>query len=216
MTWPERYVAADVIHDLAAHGFHDTNIRIDTEVGGITARIDTGTLWRWTYAEDARLPEESIPERIAEHFARAMPGGEQPEVVAWAHYRMHQRAAERFRVGRVLLAGDAAHVTNTTGAMGLNSGCLDTFVLSEALAAVIAGSAGEDALDRYADERRRVFLEHVSPVASELKRLAYYSTDPARLEEDLAGLRRVANDPDLRRERFLLLRGLATPSVVTS
>jgi 3-(3-hydroxy-phenyl)propionate hydroxylase/6-hydroxy-3-succinoylpyridine 3-monooxygenase len=216
MTWPERYVAANVDFDFAAHGHQDTNMLIDPQVGGIVARIDTGTLWRCTYAEDAQLPEATIPERMREHFARAMPGGEQPEVVAWAHYRMHQRAAERFRSGRVLLAGDAAHVTNTTGAMGLNSGCLDTFVLAEALAAVITGEAGEEVLDRYAELRRAAFLERVSPVASELKRLVYHSTDPARLEEDLAGLRAVAADPERRRERFLFLRGIATPSLVRS
>ena len=214
MTWPERYVAANVDYDFAALGYQDTNLVIDAEVGGIVARIDAEGLWRCTYSEDAALPEESVPERMREHFARAMPDGEQPEVTAWAHYRMHQRAADRFRVGRVLLAGDAAHVTNTTGAMGLNSGLLDAFVLVDALAAVIDGTCTDDVLDRYAEARRKVFLERVSPVASELKRMVYHSTDPVRLEEDLAGLRAVAADEARLRERFLFLASLATPPLV--
>jgi 3-(3-hydroxy-phenyl)propionate hydroxylase len=137
-----------------------------------------------------------------------------PEVVQWSPYRMHQRAAERMREGRVLLAGDAAHATNPTGGLGLTSGMLDTFVLYDALAAVIGGAVGDEVLDRYSEERLRVFTELASPQASEWKRLVFHSDDPERLESDLGMLRTVASDPDARREGFLGMQALKTPSLV--
>jgi 3-(3-hydroxy-phenyl)propionate hydroxylase/6-hydroxy-3-succinoylpyridine 3-monooxygenase len=118
------------------------------------------------------------------------------------------------RDGRVLLAGDAAHATNPTGGLGLTSGMLDTFVLYDALAAVIGGDADDAILDRYSEDRLRIFTEIASPQASEWKRLVFHSHDPERLEGDLGMLRHVEGDPDARREGFLSMRGLVTPSLV--
>jgi 3-(3-hydroxy-phenyl)propionate hydroxylase/6-hydroxy-3-succinoylpyridine 3-monooxygenase len=115
---------------------------------------------------------------------------------------MHQRAADHFRVGRVLLAGDAAHVTNPTGGLGLTSGLFDAFALYEALAAVVLDGAEEAVLDAWAEERRRLFLELASPAASELKRLIFSEADPERRREDLEAIRRWTSDRDLLRERL--------------
>nr|HBK45049.1 2-polyprenyl-6-methoxyphenol hydroxylase [Xanthomonadaceae bacterium] len=76
--------------------------------------------------------------------------------VAWASdYRMSARLAERYRVDRVFLAGDAAHVHPPTGGQGLNTGVQDAYNLGWKLAAVLKG-AREDLLDSYESERRPV------------------------------------------------------------
>jgi 3-(3-hydroxy-phenyl)propionate hydroxylase len=215
MTWPERFVATNVRYDFGALGYGPGNFLIDPEHGAVIARIDDAGLWRCTYCEDLSLPEETIPERMPAYFRTILPpGADMPEVVQWSPYRMHQRAAERMREGRVLLAGDAAHATNPTGGLGLTSGMLDTFVLYDALAAVIGGAVGDEVLDRYSEERLRVFTELASPQASEWKRLVFHSDDPERLESDLGMLRTVASDPDSRREGFLGMQALKTPSLV--
>ena len=216
MTWPERFVATNIRYDFEAHGFAKTNLMIDPEYGAVVAKIDDTELWRVTYAEDLHLPVESVPDRMGAYFDTVLPGPKEFELVHHSPYRMHQRAAETFRAGRVLLAGDAAHATNPTGGLGLTSGLLDAEVLHPALTAVVRGEASEDVLDRYADERRKVFLEVASPQASELKRLVYHSTDPERLEADLAGLRTVAADAELRRSSQLALLKLRTPQLVPS
>jgi 2-polyprenyl-6-methoxyphenol hydroxylase-like FAD-dependent oxidoreductase len=69
-------------------------------------------------------------------------------------YRFHQRLAPRFRVGRILLAGDAAHLMSPFGARGLNSGAADAENLAWKLALVESGIAPEPLLDSYAGERR--------------------------------------------------------------
>ncbi|GHE80656.1 hypothetical protein GCM10017786_08570 [Amycolatopsis deserti] len=213
-TWPERFVATNVRYDFEAYGYALTNLVIDPALGAVVAKIDDTGLWRVTYAEDLDLPVESVLDRMPAYFAKTLPGSQEYELVHHSPYRMHQRAAETFRAGRVLLAGDAAHATNPTGGLGLTSGLLDADVLYPALAAVIRGEAPEPVLDRYSDDRRRAFLEIASPQASELKRLVYHSTDPDRLESDLAGLRAVAADAAKRRESQLALARLRTPQLV--
>lgn len=76
-------------------------------------------------------------------------------------YRLHSRVASRFRAGRILLAGDAAHVHSPVGGQGMNTGLQDAHNLAFKLAAVIDGSATEALLDRYEAERRPVALHLV-------------------------------------------------------
>ncbi len=156
---------------------------VDPVYGAIIAKIDeSGShgLWRYTYMEDAALPAETAAERLPE-FLTAVFGADvaaATELEALSPYRMHQRSATTYRRGRVLLAGDAAHATNPTGGLGLTMGIFDAFALHQALAVVHRG--GDDqVLDRYADLRRRAFVEQASPRAAANKKLLFHSTDPS-------------------------------------
>jgi len=84
------------------------------------------------------------------------------QAVAWASdYRMRARLAGRYRVGRVFIAGDAAHVHPPTGGQGLNTSVQDAYNLGWKLAAVLHG-AQEDLLDSYETERRPVAADMLS------------------------------------------------------
>ncbi len=213
-TWPERFVATNVHYDFERLGLALATLMIDPRYGAIIVKINASGLWRCTYCEDASLPEEGVLERMPAYFRAILQPGTGYELAQYSPYRMHQRAAERFRLGRVVLAGDAAHVTNPTGGLGLTSGMFDCFVLYEALAAVIHREAGEEVLDRYDEERRRIFWERASPQACENKRLIYHSRDAARLEEDLKTLRRFATDKDFLIERSMFTKRLESPSLL--
>jgi 2-polyprenyl-6-methoxyphenol hydroxylase-like FAD-dependent oxidoreductase len=92
--------------------------------------------------------------------------------VTWASaYTMNARLADRFRVGRVFLAGDAAHTHPPTGGQGLNTSVQDAYNLGWKLAAVLAG-APDDLLDTYEAERR--------PVAAAMLQLSTALLDAAR------------------------------------
>ncbi|MDP9468995.1 MAG: FAD-dependent monooxygenase [Chloroflexota bacterium] len=94
---------------------------------------------------------------------RAIVGATTPYELAWVTlYRFHQRLVERFRIGRVLLAGDAAHLLSPFGARGLNSGAADAENLAWKLAAVLAGDASERLLESYHGERRAAALENLA------------------------------------------------------
>ena len=76
-------------------------------------------------------------------------------------YRFHSRVVDRMRVGRVLVAGDAAHLVSPFGARGLNSGVLDAENAAWKLAFVLRGWAPESLLDSYHDERHAAALENI-------------------------------------------------------
>lgn len=78
----------------------------------MAAKITTDGMWRITYGELPGLSNEELKERQPMKFEAMLPGGPTPDkykVVNFSPYRVHQRLAKRMRVGRVLLAADAAH-----------------------------------------------------------------------------------------------------------
>jgi 2-polyprenyl-6-methoxyphenol hydroxylase-like FAD-dependent oxidoreductase len=91
------------------------------------------------------------------------------EVLWGSRFRVHHRVADTYRVGRVLLAGDAAHVHSPAGGQGMNVGMLDAMALSDALVRALAGNEG--ALDAYGKTRRPV-AQQVVKFADVLTRLA--------------------------------------------
>jgi 3-(3-hydroxy-phenyl)propionate hydroxylase len=120
----------------------------------------------------------------------------QPQV-----YRVHQRVASTFRVGRVLLLGDAAHVNNPAGGMGLNSGIHDVYNLVAKLEAALAG-ASDDLLDRYSDERRAFSLENVQKRAHSNYQ-ALGAKDEASRQARNQELQAKAAAPELARQHLL-------------
>jgi 3-(3-hydroxy-phenyl)propionate hydroxylase/6-hydroxy-3-succinoylpyridine 3-monooxygenase len=167
--------------------------------------------------EDAMLPEETFLERLPLAYQTIVPRTGSYELERASPYRMHQRSTERYRVGRVILAGDAAHVTNPTGGLGLTSGLLDSYALYPALAAVVLEGAHDEVLDRYSAARRDIFINRVSPQATANKRLVFHGNGGGReLEEALAGLRRLATEPEFRWQRLMFTKSLETPPLLAA
>jgi len=193
-TWPDRFVATNVRFDFAKYGYEPANVVSDPVHWAVVARLGRENLWRVTYGEDASLPEEEVRRRLPEHYAAILPSRDPYEIVAVSPYRVHERCAPTFRQGRVLLAGDAAHVCNPCGGMGLTTGVIDAMALTQVLSAVIHGRAPESVLDFYARERRRVYLEVSTVVATEFKR-RLSEKDPERRKQDEEMFRRTVTDP---------------------
>ncbi|HEY1125500.1 MAG TPA: FAD-dependent monooxygenase [Sphingobium sp.] len=187
-TWPDRFVATNIEYDFAPHGYQDANMIVDPVDWAVIAKLGRDNLWRVTYGEDASLDEAAILERLPERFARILPPGASYRIDNFSPYRVHERCATSFRAGRVLLAGDAAHACNPCGGLGLTTGVIDADALIAVLGAVILGQADESVLDFYAQERRRVFLEVTSPLATNFKRMLS-ERDPARQAADKAQAR---------------------------
>jgi len=121
-------------------------------------------------------------------------------------YKVHQRVASDFRVGRALLAGDAAHLNNPIGAFGLNGGIHDAINLGAKLAAVCRGAGEEGLLDLYVRQRRTVNLEYVQEFSvKNLKRLTARTEEERRRNFD--ELRRAASTVEGARN-FLLVSSM--------
>ncbi|PLW69872.1 FAD-dependent oxidoreductase [Pseudohalioglobus lutimaris] len=209
ITWPMRYIATNTRIDLSSLNFPDTTMQLDDKHGAVLCRIDESQLWRVTFMEDPDLPEEEIPERIAAMFVNHLPDIPY-ELDDYAPYRMHQRVADRMRVGRVLLVGDSAHVTNPTGGLGLTGGMFDAFALTEALNRVLHDGADENLLEYYETDRRRIFTELVSPRASDNLRRLYYSQPGQQKDDCIEWFRKVSKDKDLMRQEFQFTEKMET------
>jgi 2-polyprenyl-6-methoxyphenol hydroxylase-like FAD-dependent oxidoreductase len=201
-TWPNRFIATNIYCDMAALGYQPSNFICDPVYGGVVAQLDDRDLWRLTYHESGELPADTFMQRLPDKFAGFIPEGVPYEIDMASPYVIHQRCAERLRVGRVLLAGDAAHATNPCGGLGLTTGIWTGMVLADVLAEVIAGREDASILDRWSDERRRVFLDISSPGASENKRMMEESDREQRLA-DIAGIQRMLDDPEVMRLMML-------------
>jgi 3-(3-hydroxy-phenyl)propionate hydroxylase/6-hydroxy-3-succinoylpyridine 3-monooxygenase len=209
MTWPERFVATNVYYDFERYGYTRTTLLIDDRYGAVIAKLDNEGLWRCTYMEDSALPEETFLERLPETYAAILPGASDYRIERASPYRMHQRSAPVYRAGRVVLAGDAAHVTNPTGGLGLTSGLFDSYMLYPRLAAVILEGAGDGLLDQYSRVRRDIFLDRVSPQAVLNKQLIFHANGGgSRLEEALTMVRRLATDRSFLLERLMFTKSL--------
>ena len=194
-TWPERFVATNVKFPFKELGYSQANFVCDPVNMAVIAQLDTDGLWRCTYMEDSELPVESYEERVHQRYDWFMQGRKDYEIVSANPYTLHQRAAATLRKGHVLLAGDAAHATNPCGGLGLASGLWTGIVLADVLGAVIKGEEDETILDRFSDERRRIFWEVVSPAATENKRMLQ-EKDMEQRKKDLELIRALDTNPE--------------------
>jgi len=210
-TWDERFVVASTTYDYAPHGYTMNAYLADPEEWAAIFKMpDEGPpgIWRVIFPvppeeEEALTLSEEMVERRMQSF---LPRKERYQIKYKGIYKVHQRVAKEFRVGRVLLAGDAAHLNNPMGAFGLNGGIHDSFNLTEKLGKVCRGEAGESLLDLYVRQRRTVNLEYVQEHSiRNLKRLNEKSEEGRRKNFD--ELRRKAATREGRRE-FLLVSSM--------
>jgi 3-(3-hydroxy-phenyl)propionate hydroxylase len=117
-------------------------------------------------------------------------------------YNVHQRVAASFRQGRVFLAGDAAHVNNPLGGLGLNFGIHDAVELSGLLGRVMRDEAPGDILDLYDRQRRPLNIEFVQQqTIANKKRME--EKDPAARAKNFEQLAAIAADPAAHRAYLL-------------
>lgn len=214
-TWDDRFVAVNLYHDYRAEGFFSSNLYVHPTLPSVIAQINKAGLWRTTFQEDESLPEETLETRVHDYLHALLGPDASYEVEAFRPYRMHQRLSTKLRGGRVLLAGDAAHLTNPTGGLGLTTGIYDTFALAEVLPAVIGGSADEEVLDRYAADRTRVFSELSSPMASHLKGIVYGGLSADELREKTEPMRQGTATLEAQKAFLMGLDGVRSPSLLS-
>lgn len=165
-TWPVRLFATNVDFDFTKTGHFGANFRFHPDSYAVIVRVNKANVWRIAFGEDGSLPDEGAVERATARLNEFIPEGEAFNLLRLAPYRVHQRAGDTMRKGRVILAGDAGHITNPIGGLGLSTGFWDAFILGDLLPAVINKKISEDALDAYSEERLKVYWNVTSPAAS--------------------------------------------------
>jgi len=210
-TWPERFLVASTTDDYASRGYALNAYVSDPEEWVALFKMpDDGPpgMWRVIFPvpEDEDESRTLSADLVESRMQRFQPRSGAYPIKYKSIYKVHQRVAREFRVGRVLLAGDAAHLNNPIGAFGLNGGIHDAFNLAEKLGRVCRGEADASLLDLYVRQRRTVNLEYVQEVSiRNLKRLNEKSETERRKNFD--ELRRQAATRESQRQ-FLLVSSM--------
>ncbi|MGX7727817.1 FAD-dependent monooxygenase [Rhodococcus sp. 2H158] len=151
-----------------------------------------------TYRVDWQVPEEydlEEQERSGEldRLIRNVTGGRDYEIAWKSVYRFHARVADRMRVGRVLIAGDGAHLVAPFGARGLNSGVPDAENAAWKIAYVLHGWASEELLESYHDERHAAARENLAVVGETMRFLVPRTEEEREVRRET--LERAVHDP---------------------
>jgi 3-(3-hydroxy-phenyl)propionate hydroxylase len=208
-TYPERTLNIEVAYDFTKHGFTERNYISDpVEYSNLFHWRGPPDRWRVHFPTDPNVDEEELTRSgaLQARLKNFLPIDGDYEICGWNLYAVHQRVAKTFRVGRVILLGDAAHVNSPIGGMGLNSGVHDAFNLADKLARILQGAAHDSELDRYDRQRRQIAVKHTQAQTMRNKRLLE-ERDPAIRKRNHEELRRTADDPALAR-KFLLRTSL--------
>jgi len=208
-TYPERTLNIEVAYDFTKHGFTERNYISDpVEYSNLFHWRGPPDRWRVHFPTDPNEDEEELTrsDALQARLKNFLPIEGDYEICGWNLYAVHQRVAKTFRVGRVILLGDAAHVNSPIGGMGLNSGVHDAFNLADKLVRILHGAAHDSELDRYDRQRRQIAVKHTQAQTMRNKRLLE-ERDPAIRKRNHEELRRTADDPALAR-KFLLRTSL--------
>ena len=119
--------------------------------------------WRILVPVDENLDDDLIrsDDYVRNIFKRALNSDDQIETIHRTIYRVHQRVVDTMRSGRVILAGDSAHLNNPLGGFGMNGGLHDAWNLAKQLDEIINHNKNEELLDLYDRQRRTVMNEFI-------------------------------------------------------
>jgi 3-(3-hydroxy-phenyl)propionate hydroxylase len=204
-TWPERFLVLTSLFDFqSALGCRERSYISDPDEWTNLFKVmgdDLKGRWRAVFpARENESDEEAFSEAaVRRRMLKLSQDHPMESLVHRNIYRVHQRVAKAFRAGRVFLAGDAAHVNNPVGGLGLNCGIHDAIEIAETLRLVASGEAGEELLDRYERRRRPLNIEYVQQqTVANKKRLE--ERDVRVRQANFDELRRMAADPRLHKQ----------------
>jgi 3-(3-hydroxy-phenyl)propionate hydroxylase len=210
-TYPERCMIIGTPYDFAADGYAYRNYIADPQEWYNLFKISwQGPPGIYRLVVPLR-PEEPLDDdrvlAIAQRkLQRFNPRPQSYEIAFYDSYTVAQRVAATFRKGRVLMAGDSAHLNSPIGAMGMNSGIHDAVNLAGNLIRVLRGEDSDAALDRYVRQRRHVATGHVQ-TATIANKQNMEQRDPIKRQRYRDEMRRRAEDPALAKA-FLMRTAL--------
>jgi 3-(3-hydroxy-phenyl)propionate hydroxylase len=194
-TIPEIFLSLSTTHPFDAEISDLASIAYISDPEEWLVLLRTPSLWRVLLPTDPTQTDQQItdPERMEARLQQVQAKPGRYDIVHRTAYRVNERVAERYVVDRIFLAGDAAHVNNPLGGMGMNGGIHDAVNLADKLTAVWHG-APLDAMGRYERQRRKVALETVQAQTLRNRRMLN-ERDPAARRAYHDELRATVADP---------------------
>jgi 3-(3-hydroxy-phenyl)propionate hydroxylase len=221
-TYGERFLVLSTRYDFGKAGYAITNYIADPVEWCAMFKVpgnDEKGMWRVVFPADAQAAPEVI---FDEASVQARIQGFHPkdgpyDVVHRNLYDVHQRVASCYRNGRLLIAGDAAHINNPLGGMGMNFGLHDAFNLVDKLGRIMLDGESEDILDQYDRQRRTVAEEYLQRQTIENKK-NIEQKDAAAQEKFYDELRGIVADRSKLRtylRRVAMIEGIERANSIT-
>ncbi|KAK7181985.1 FAD binding domain-containing protein [Paraphaeosphaeria sporulosa] len=168
-TLPQQIVATNVYLPFDERfGYWDSNFIVHPTDWYMAAKITKDGIWRVTYGDDASLSREELVKRQPLRYEKILPGHPKPheyKLVSMSPYKLQQRCAPRFRVGKILLVADAAHLCNPFGGLGLTGGFADVGSLYDCFMGIHQDELDESILDKYSEIRIKIWREMIDPMS---------------------------------------------------
>lgn len=196
-TYPETTILATTTFPFEDHLEGLSHIDYVWSRNGTFSLLHLPALWRCSlYAgADETIEEAAEPEAVQRKLQEIVPTADPYPIGEIRTYRIHMRIVEDYRKGRIVLAGDSAHLTSPSGGMGMNGGLHDAYFLVEALSAILKNGADDTALDHYTRRRRPVAHEQIL-IQADANRRRMQERDPERRREMFEGLLEITADRD--------------------
>lgn len=204
MTYEDRYLVLSTPFEMADHLDDLAYVNYISDPDEWLVLLRTLDLWRALFpVGDDETDAEALSDQSAQRRLQGIVARHEPyEVAHRTIYRVHQRVADRFLIGRVALMGDAAHINNPLGGMGMNGGIHDAVLLGASLAAVLRGDIGADRLAHHAELRRNLAIDYVRRHTHENAQ-SLAAPDGAARQRALDQMAARAADPDEARAYML-------------
>ncbi len=219
MTYPETTLLVTTLFPFEQHLEGISNVSYCWKENGNFSLLKVPGRWRVSIYPDETIPidDQMTPEALDASLQIIVPRDIPYDIAEQRPYRVHMRMVPTYRAGRMLLAGDAAHLNTPAGGMGLNGGIHDAFELAAALIDVLRHGAPEARLDAY-DRRRRPIAREDILAQADRNRARMRERDPARRLELLRELQATANNREklhafLRRSS--MLEGLTKAAAIS-
>jgi 3-(3-hydroxy-phenyl)propionate hydroxylase len=206
-TWPERFLVMTTPVDftLIRPGVSSVSYVADPDRWYFLLQIPGAWRVMMPVAAEVTDADALSEDYVTSSIRRVVPGDVPCPILHTTLYRVHQRVAASFRKGRSFLAGDAAHINNPLGGMGMNGGIHDALNLTSKLGAVIGGAVDENVLADYDLQRRTVTMQAIQgdTIRNKKNLEAKDEVDRARFRDEI---RLAATNPEKGRQ---LLRRIA-------
>ncbi|KAL4881208.1 hypothetical protein BJY04DRAFT_61674 [Aspergillus karnatakaensis] len=203
-TLDAQIIATNVYYDFKKYFDSDSSFIIHPDNLYMAARITNDGLYRVTYKEIPNLSREEYIARQPRRYEEILPGNPKPgeyKITNISPYKLQQRCAEKFRVGRIVLAADAAHLCNPFGGLGLTGGIADVGSLYDSLIGIHKDLTDDSILDKYAEIRKQIWTDIIDPLSRENFRRLHQDANTARENDPFFQLCvQAETDEDLSRE----------------
>ena len=218
-TYPETTILVATEFPFHEHIQELSNVNYVWSDWGTYSLLRLPGIWRCSLYPDIgeTIDQATTPESINEKLNRIVPDQKDFRIVEVRPYKIHQRILDTYVHGRVVFAGDAAHLNSPSGGMGMNGGIHDGWCLSESLKDIFLGGLPLTRLGLYSDQRQKIAENEILKNADK-NRSRMQERDKNHREAELVRLKKIASNPKRAREFLMkssMIKGLKEAEVYT-